>query len=245
MGKWRKFLYGFLLVNGFWLLFSWWMDRTILPSPLAVYANLLHLFTRQQMFRHIGHSLWRIFASLGISTLLGLFLGLLMAQSRFWNKLIDPFIYFTYPIPKISLLPAVMLLFGMGDGSKIIMIVLIVSFQIIINVRDSIRNIPKESYHILLCLGAGKWRLFWEVTLPAALSSVLSSIRVALGTTMSILFFTENYGTRFGMGFFIMDSWMRINYVQMYGGIVVLSAVGFLMFTGLDLLEERFLKWRD
>lgn len=241
--KWTSFLYGFLSINTAWLIAAYFVDRPILPSPLDVYANLGRLLD-QQIFMHLGYSLFRMFAGLFFAIVIGLAVGLLMAQSPFWNKLLNPILYFTYPIPKISLLPAVMLLFGLGEASKIIMIVLIIVFQIIVSVRDSVKDIPKETYHILICLGASKWKLFKEITLPAALSSILSSIRVALGTALSILFFTEVYGTQFGMGFYIMNAWMRVNYIDMYAGIVVLSLLGFLLFILIDTIEDIFLKWR-
>lgn len=245
MINWKNFFYGFILVNVLWLLAAYMMNATVLPMPLLVYRNIGRLFLEHQMWRHMVYSLFRIFSGIFLSVLFGLIFGLIAAQSKIGGKILNPFIYFTYPIPKIALLPAVMLLFGLGEVSKILMIVLIIVFQMAINVRDGIRSIPDENYYILRCLGASTWRLFKEVTLPAALSQILSSTRVALGTAMSILFITETFGTRFGMGFYIMDAWMRINYIDMYGGIVVLSFVGFVLFLLVDVLESIFLRWQN
>ncbi|MGE5396821.1 MAG: ABC transporter permease, partial [Chitinophagales bacterium] len=68
--------------------------------------------------------------------------------------------------------------------------------------------------------------------------------RLALGTAVSILFFTETFGTEFGMGYFIMDAWMRVNYLEMYAGIIVLSFMGFCLFTAIDFSENRLTSWR-
>ena len=86
--------------------------------------------------------------------------------------------------------------------------------------------------------------MFWFVTLPWALSSVLSTARISLGTAMSILFFTEAYGARYGMGFLILDSWFRLNYVQMYAGVVILSVVGFMLFLIIDVIENTVMRWK-
>ena len=83
------------------------------------------------------------------------------------------------------------------------------------------------------------------ITLPAGLASVLSALRIALGTAIAILFFTEVYGTEYGLGYFVMDAWGRLDYLDMYSGILVLSAVAFLLFLMIDLLESRLLKWRE
>jgi len=72
----------------------------------------------------------------------------------------------------------------------------------------------------------------------------LTATRLALGTAISILFFTETFGTQYGMGFFIMDSWLRVNYLDMYAGIVVLSFIGFCLFVSIDYLERKICSWR-
>jgi NitT/TauT family transport system permease protein len=136
-----------------------------------------------------------------------------------------------------------MLVFGLTNTAKIIMITIVVVFPIIVVVRDTIRQIPKATYNGLICLGASKWQMFKIVTLPFAFSGILSTLRISLGTSMAILFFTETYGTQFGMGFFILDMWQRINYVMMFAGIVVLSLTGFILFAIIDLLENVLLKW--
>ena len=71
----------------------------------------------------------------------------------------------------------------------------------------------------------------------------MTAIRVAMATAISVLFFTETFGTQYGMGYFIMDAWLRVNYLEMYSGIVVLSAMGLILFVILDLAEQRFCRW--
>jgi len=153
-------------------------------------------------------------------------------------------IYFTYPIPKLALLPVVMLLFGLGELSKLMMIVLIIVFQVVITSRDAVKSIPAETFHSLQSLGASKRQTFTEVILPASLPEVLTATRLALGTAVSILFFTETFGTEHGMGYFIMDAWMRVNYLDMYAGIVILSFMGFLIFSIIDAAETYLCAWR-
>ena len=243
LDKIKSFIYGFLLVHGLWLFGTHFINDRLFPSPFIVYANMDIAFMTD-MVEHIRHSLWRLFAGLSISIILGLVLGLLMAQSKIAGKILNPFIYFTYPIPKMTFLPVVMVMLGLGNNTIITMIVLIIVFQIIVNVRDGINSIPVENYHILRVLGANRWQLFKDVTFPAALSQILSSTRVALGTATAILFITETHGTRHGMGFYIMNASNRIDYVDMFSGIIVLSFVAFVLFLIIDALDAVFLKWQ-
>ncbi|MFP4978143.1 ABC transporter permease [Paenibacillus sp. CN-4] len=217
--------------------------QPILPGPGAVYAALFGL-DAQELGLNVGYSLLRIAAGVSLALLLGLAIGLAMGRSPLWNKLLDPIVYLAYPVPKIALLPVAMLFFGLGEASKIIMIMLILLFQIIISVRDGVKAIPPGTYDVLTSLGAGAFPKFLYITLPGALSVILSTIRVSLGTAISVLFFTEIYGTEHGMGYFIMDAWQRINYPEMYAGILLFSLVGFVLFLLVDALDYRFMKWR-
>ena len=241
ISKLKSFLIGFTMVGALWYIAYLTADTHIIPSPFAVFAALPNLLTLD-IGTHIGHSFYRVAVGLFFSVVIGLTVGILAAGAG--SKILTPFIYFTYPIPRVALLPVVMLIFGITNMSKIIMITLIVSYPIIIVVRDHVRDIPKQMYNTLICLGATKAQMFVHITFPWAVSALFSTMRMSLGTAMSVLFFVESYGSRFGMGRFILDAWMRVNYVQMYGGIVVLSLVGFALFIIIDIIEETALKWK-
>lgn len=241
--KWRGALYSFVTVIFLWAAVSWILKLPIVPSPSAVAVNIAAIF-HSKMEIHVFYSLVRILEGIAIAILIGVPLGFLMGYSERVNQFLSPLVYFTYPIPKIALLPIIMLLFGLGEASKLIMIVLIIIFQIIITSRDAVQGIPQEIFRSLQSLGASKLQVFTEIIIPAALSDVLTAVRLALGTAVSILFFTETFGTEYGMGCFIMDSWMRVNYLDMYAGIVVLSFMGFCLFAAIDIIESYTSSWR-
>lgn len=242
ISKLKSFALGLALLIIIWYLAYWIIDRSVIPNPFLVLRTLPTLL-EHNVASHFVHSLYRLFMALTLSMGIGLIVGLAAANKHF-SKVLNPFIYFTYPIPRVALLPVVMLVFGLRDISKIIMITLIVVYPIIIVVRDSVKDIPKEMYNTLICLGASKFQMFVFVTLPWAVSGILSTLRISLGTAVAILFFTEAYGTRYGMGFFVLDMWQRINYVLMFAGIVLLSMTGFILFVFIDVLEEVLLKWK-
>ena len=227
-----------------WLALAELVQLPVIPSPLRVAANIGEIFL-DGIAVHCAYSLGRILAGLLLAVAVGLPLGVLMGWSRSADRLLAPLVYLTYPAPKIALLPVVMLLFGLGDLSKTVMLFLILVFQIVIAVRDGIRAVPEEVFYPLASLGAPFRVILREVLLPASLPKFMTAIRVAMATAISVLFFTETFGTQYGMGYFIMDAWLRVNYLEMYSGIVVLSVMGLLLFVALDLAERHFCRWQS
>ena len=241
--KWQGALYSFIVVLLIWWAVAWLLKLPIVPSPYVVFINIIAIF-KSKIEIHVLYSLGRILAGIVVSILVGVPLGFLMGYFNRIDKILSPLVYFTYPVPKLALLPIVMLLFGLGEVSKLIMIVLIIVFQIVITSRDAVKSIPEETFRSLQSLGASRLQTFTEIIVPASLPEVLTATRLALGTAVSILFFTETFGTEYGMGYFIMDSWMRVNYLDMYAGIVVLSFMGFCIFTAIDVIENYVCSWR-
>ncbi len=235
-----KVVIGILVV---WQLLAMALRIAFIPTPIAVLVNIFHIFF-SRIALHLLLSLWRIAAGLGLSVLLGVPLGLCMGYFPAWNRHLSPLVYFTYPIPKIALLPLVMLIFGLSEFSKIFMIMLIVVFQVTVSMRDAVKSIPRETFYSMISLGARQTDVFRLVVFPASLPALLSSVRVSLGTALSVLFFTETFGTQYGLGYFIMDSWMRINYVDMFSGILILGVLGLLLFGLVDLIERKVCRWK-
>lgn len=240
-GVW--YLYGIVIFLALWYLAGIVVRLPIIPSPFAVLANLMDIFTSKIVI-HGFYSLWRIIAGVVLSVIVGIPIGLCMGYFTKWDRVLSPLVYLTYPIPKIALLPIMMLLFGLGDLSKVLLLFLIIVFQVIVAVRDGVKSIPKETYYPLYSLGASFKDIFWEILMPASLPKFLTSIRVAMATAISVLFFTETFGTQYGMGYFIMDAWMRVNYLEMYSGIVVLSCIGLVLFGVIDYLDQKICHWQ-
>ncbi len=240
--RFRTFFLGFLSIHLIWAAAYLIKHTTVIPNPIEVYLNFGEVFSTK-LLMHILFSLRRIGAGLALSLVIGVPVGILMATSRKANQLLYPFVYFSYPIPKTALLPVAMLLWGMHDGSKVAIIFLIIVFQVIVAVRDSVISIDPRMYQVIRSTGAGRGQMIRHVTLPAVLPQLLTSVRVSLGTAVSVLFFVEGYGTKYGMGYYILDSWSRIDYIEMYIGIIVIAVVGFVLFEGIDLLAGKLCRW--
>lgn len=234
---------GMLFINLIWYAIHVIFQTRIIPNPIRVYSSF-YLFFQEAMFWHISISLCRIFAGVIIALLLGSLIGYKMAVSDTWNKILNPLVFFTYPIPKTALLPLIMTIFGLGGASKIILITMIIIFQIIITVRDSVTGIDKECIYNVRSMGASQRQILYHVVIPDIIPGILTGLRVTIGTALSILFFCEAYGTSWGMGYYILDAWTRIDYISMYKGILVLSVVGIALFSSIDILEQKIVKWR-
>lgn len=237
------YLYGTIIFLILWQVVANLVQLPIIPAPGVVFANLFTIFL-SEIAAHGFYSMWRIVAGVLLSIIVGIPLGMCMGYFPKWDRLLSPLVYLTYPVPKIALLPIVMLLFGLGELSKILMIFLIIVFQVIVAVRDGVKGIPKETYYPLYSLGASFLDVFREILMPASMPKFLTALRVAMATAVSVLFFTETFGTQYGMGYFIMDAWLRVNYLEMYSGIVVLSSIGLSLFSTIDYIERKLCGWQ-
>lgn len=239
----RSYLAGALLLLAVWKIAAVLLALPIIPEPDKVFVKLGDVFV-QAIAIHSAYSLGRVAAGLMLAVLIGYPLGVAMGYWRCVDRFLAPLVYLTYPVPKIALLPILMLLAGIGEWSKILMIFLILVFQVVLAVRDGIRAIPEETYYPLYSLGASFGQLLCHVIIPASLPKFLTAVRVAMATAVSVLFFTETFGTQYGMGYYIMDAWLRVNYLEMYAGIVVLSFLGLLLFGLIDLAEHLCCRWQ-
>jgi len=238
-----NFIVAFIIMYAVWQAFAMFLNKPLFPTPYVIIINIVKTF-QSDIAIHVGYSLIRIIAGLLFTLAIGVPVGILMGYFKKVDLILSPIIYFNYPVPKIALLPIVMLVFGLGDLTKIAMIFLITFFPVVVNIKDEVKNIPEEVFYPMYSLGATNFQIIKEIVFPGSLKSILTSLRIGIGTAISVLFFTENFGTEYGMGYFIMDSWMRVNYIEMYSGILILSMIGLFFFILIDVLEGIFCPWR-
>ena len=237
----RMFAFGIFLCLILWAVTAQILQMPVIPSPEQVLLRLMQKFP-DTIAVHAGYSLLRIVLGLVVAVAVGYPVGVLMGYFPRVNRLLAPILYLTYPVPKIALLPVVMLLFGVGETSKMLLVFLIIVFQVVVAVRDAVAAIPPETYAPLRVLGATFAQIVRHIIVPASLPKFITAVRVAMATAISVLFFTETFGTQYGIGYYIMDAWLRVNYLDMYAGIV-LSAMGLVLFILLDWAERRLCAW--
>lgn len=226
----------------FWQVLAMILNQPILPSPISV-TVVLWKELGNGLLLHFGASLWRVVAGISLSVLLAVPAGLALGQSEKWNRIFSPVLYLIYPIPKVVFVPIVFLLLGIGDMAKIFLIFLILFFQVLVLVRDAAVGISSHLLLSLRSLGAGRRALFRFVYLPASIPAILTALRQSIGTAVAVLYVTELFATRYGLGYYIYyQGSTLLNYPAMYAGVAAMSMLGLGLYFGVDWLQKRLVR---
>jgi len=237
------------IVSALFLLVVWGIASAVihsvaLPPPGLVFSVFLRDLMSGELIPHIAVSTFRVAAGIVLAVSFAVPLGLLTGSEKRIDRHLAPMIYLLYPIPRIVLLPLIIILFGIGDFSKIFLIGLIVFFQVLVTTRDAARNVDRYFIYSMLSLGADRRQVYRHVIFPAALPKILTALRIGIGTAIAILFFTESFATTKGLGYLIMDSWGRSNYVELYSGILGMAFLGFFLYVLLERTEKKVCRWK-
>lgn len=240
-----KSIYAVLVIILFWYLAAEIIQQPILPPPTIVVEELVKEVSNGDLLKHFLASLWRVAASTAIAIGLAAPAGLVLGQSRRLNAIFSPITYLLYPIPKIVLLPVILLLLGIGDLPKIVMIFLILFFQILVLVRDKAASLQPEMIQSVRSLGAGRRALFRFVYLPASLPAILTALRQSIGTAVAVLYVAELFATRWGLGYYIyLHGSTLFDYPAMYAGVVAMSVLGMGLYYFVDWMEKQICPWQ-
>jgi ABC-type nitrate/sulfonate/bicarbonate transport system, permease component len=245
MKDWKRLtqsqLIGFLSFLILWELLHLLLNTHTIPSPWETVAYMFNV--PGELLKHCGASILRVTAAIGISMILGVPAGIALGVNQTCRSLFSPLLYFLYPVPKVAFLPVFMLLFGLGNTSKITLVIFIIVFQIMLSVRDGVDRIPDLYFKVMESFCVTGLQRYRYLILPAVLPQIFGGLRISIGISLASLFFAENYATTYGIGYFILSAWTKMNYVEMFGGILALGLVGVLLYKLLDRLELVCAPW--
>ena len=224
-----------------WVAFSYLLNTPALPMPTIAFEQFVARFA--DMLPHIAISLWRVVAAMLSGTVLGLALGLYIGRSQRADRIASPLIYLLYPIPKVVFLPVLMILLGLGDAPKIVLIGVVIFFQTLVTARGAAKAIAPECIASVRSLGASSWSVARHVVIPASLPDVFTALRINTGTAIAVLFFTESIAGSTGIGYYIVNAWGRIDYPAMFAGIIAMALMGVALYELINLIEFRLLRW--
>jgi NitT/TauT family transport system permease protein len=225
----------------FWEICSLLLHSPALPTPADAFGQFVQQFP--VLLPHFGYSAVRAFGSMLIGLVLGAPLGLMLGRSPRADVIAGPLIFLNYPVPKVVFLPVLLVLLGIGNGSIITLITLIVFFQILVTARDAARAIPAASVLSVRSLGASTWQVFTNVIVPGTLPEIFTALRIGAGTAVAVLFFSESAAGSTGLGYYIFDAWGRIQYDQMFAGVLAMALLGVLLYETIEIAESRLCRW--
>ena len=226
-----------------WQLLALAVDTLAVPGPWVVLQAFWGALD-EGLAVHARVSAYRVVLAIVLAAGAAAPLGVALGASPRLYAISAPVIYLSYPVPKIVLLPVLLLFLGLGDATKVVMIALILFFQVLILVRDQVRNVRPELVLSVRSLGAGRIGLLRHVYVPASLPGLFSALRVSTGVSIAVLFFVESFGTRQGLGYYILvESWGRLDYPEMYAGVIAMALLGLSLYYVLDGIERRVCRW--
>lgn len=226
---------GVLGISILWYILYFIIQSPIIPSPLKTMQNMALKFP--VLLKHLSASSLRILFALSISAVVGSCLGFLMAYNKIVRTLISPLIYIINPLPKVAFLPIFMVLFGLGEIPKVLVIVSVVIFQFTVSIFDSVLEIPRELYLSFQTMNPTKMQTFKHLLIPTVLPRLFTALRISFGVSISVLFFGETFNTQYGIGHYIMSRWDVVNYLDMYSGIALVGLFGLVVYFIMDATQ--------
>ena len=215
------------------------------PPPTAIGEGLVTHFAGGDLGTETLTTLTRLAVAFALAALTGVPLGLVMGRLRAVREAIDPYIAFLFPVPKIAMLPFLLILLGVGEPAFVLTGALSAFFQVTISTLAGVQTMDPRLLEVGHNYGADGARLFRKVILPAALPSIFTGLRLGLGLALVTIVAVEFITARSGLGHLVYRHWQMLSTVEMYGAFVLVGALGLLLTRGLGALQRRLLAWQE
>lgn len=223
------------------------VSPVFLPSPAAVAGKFVTVsangFADASLWTHLGASLGRVFAALAAALAVGVPVGLAIGLSPVGRGIFDPLLEFLRPIPPLAYLPLIIIWFGIGEPSKVLVIAIAMLAPIALSTASGVKSASRDRVNAARTLGASRAQVIRHVVLPDALPSILTGLRIALGTGWTTLVAAELIAATEGLGFMIQSAAQFLVTDVVIMGIFVIAAIAFLLEFAIRNLERRLVPW--
>ncbi len=220
------------------------IDRRFFPTPSAIAGTFAELLASGVLLDHLRVSMGRVLVGFAIGAAPALVLGIAMGLSRLTRAALNPMVGALYPIPKTALFPLVLLIFGIGEPSKYVIVAIGVFFLVLLNTMAGVMSIEPVYLDVGKNFGARRRDVFLTIALPGALPLIFTGVRLAWGNALLLIVVGELLGARDGIGAFIWKAWQTFAVEEMYVGLVVISFIGYVSFLILDELQRWLIPWK-
>ncbi|HEV3087605.1 MAG TPA: ABC transporter permease [Candidatus Elarobacter sp.] len=216
------------------------IDVRFFPAPSSIAGTFGTLIANGTLLSNTLTTLERLAIGIVVGGVPALLIGLAMGLYRPVYAIVDPLISATYPVPKSAILPLILLVFGLGEPSKIAMVAIGMFYPVVINTAAGVREINRIYFDVGHNFGARGWAVFRTIAFPGALPVIMTGVKLGAGLGLILIAIAEMVGAQSGLGFMIWNAWQILQVNVMYVGLITIAIIGFVMTVLLNELE-RFL----
>jgi ABC-type nitrate/sulfonate/bicarbonate transport system permease component len=221
------------------------IDTRFFPAPSSIVGTFGTLIQNGQLMANTGISLERLFLGFLLGAIPALIIGLAMGLYRPIRALVEPLVLGTYPIPKSAILPLILLIFGLGEPSKIVMVAIGVFYPVVINTVSGVLQIPRIYLDVGQNFGASRWKMFTTIALPGALPFIMTGVKLGAGMGLILIAIAEMIGAQSGLGYMIWNAWQILSVNTMYVGLIMIALLGFVLTLILNEIERLVIPSRQ
>ncbi len=219
------------------------LDSRFFPAPSTIAGATWDGIRDGSLIEHTFASLRRVGIGFVVGAVPALALGLVLGFSRIGRAALLPLVRAIYPVPKTALAPLLLLIFGLGEPSKWVLVALGVFFPVFFNTMAGVMNLDVIYQEVARNYGASRLQFLRTVALPGSLPMIMTGLRLGVGMGLLLIAVAEIIGAKSGLGFLIFNSWQLFQVDVMYTGLIVLAVLGLVSQVLLDLLERRLVPW--
>ncbi|MBI3014771.1 MAG: ABC transporter permease [Candidatus Tectomicrobia bacterium] len=216
-----------------------------LPPPSRLVPHLVRLLAGGDLWSHMAVTMERLGMSFALAVLPAVALGLCLGMWRGLRLALEPILTSLYAIPKIALLPLIMLVLGVGERALIFTATLTGFLQMTVSTMGGVLGVERTVLEAGRNYGATGWRLFRYVLLPSALPEIFTGMRIGLGLTLVLVIAVELTAAQVGLGAFLWTAGQTLSVQNLFAGFVVIGALGLILTYGLERLGDRLMPWRE
>jgi NitT/TauT family transport system permease protein len=220
------------------------IDARFFPAPSTVATTLWAMTKSGELWLNTEASLVRLFWGFLVGGIPALGLGIAMGLSPLLRAIVEPLIAATYPIPKSAIMPLILLIFGLGEASKIAMVAIGVFFPVAMNAVTGVLEINKIYLDVGRNYQASRWQVFRTIALPGALPFIMTGIKLGVGLGLILIAISEMLGAKSGLGYLIWNAKDWSNVAQVICGMLAISATVLVLDSALRSIEHRFIPWQ-
>jgi ABC-type nitrate/sulfonate/bicarbonate transport system permease component len=220
------------------------IDVRFFPAPSAIILKLVEMARSGELTDNVLISLQRIVLGFLLGGVPAIVIGIAMGIWRPIRAIVDPLIVATYPIPKSSLLPLILLIFGLGEMSKVVMVAIGVFYPMAINATAGVLQINQIYLDVGKSFKASPWDTFRTIALPGALPFIMTGVKLGAGLALILIAIAEMVGAKSGIGFMIWSAWETFAVAKMYVGLFVIALIGFAISLLLNEIERWLIRWK-